>query len=177
MSDKEIVINIDSKKLFSAAIALSLLIIISYSYLTALFAFDAPSEDTPLRLNQVVTLDASNNSQTSFNPGETVRINSTIEKAARYLIFRYSNMYYDFIGDTSFRIIIAIADGSKEPVYFQSTQDVISVGSIESVFFDYVISAGADSGTYTYKVMVWSGWLPSGLASSTYAWEGTFTVA
>ncbi len=176
-SNNEIVINIDSKKLLSAGIALVLLAIISYTYVTALFAFDAPSADSPLRINQVLTLDASNASQTTFAAGDMVRINSTIEKADRYLIFQYSNLYYDFIGDTTYRIIVAVSDGSKRPVYFQSTQRVISVGSLQNTFFDYTISSGAASGTYTYTVMVWSDWLPSGVASSNSAWEGIFTVA
>ena len=176
-ANNEIVINVDSKKLLSAGIILSLLVIISYTYITALFAFDAPSADSPLGINQVSTLDASNASQTTYSTGEKVRINSNIEKANRYQIFQYSNLYYDFIGDTNYRIIVAISDGSKIPVYFQSTQQVISVGSLQNTVFDYTISAGAASGTYTYMVMVWSDWLPSGVASSNSAWEGTFTVS
>ena len=175
-ANNEVVINIDSKKLLSAGFALVLLVIISYSYLTALFAFDAPSADSPLRINLVSTLDASNASQTTYSAGEKVRINSTIEKANRYLVFQYSDLYYDFIGDTTYRIIVAVSDGSKRPVYFQSTQQVISVGSLQNTVFDYTISSGAASGTYTFTVMVWSDWLPSGVASSNSAWEGTFTV-
>lgn len=172
---KEIVVNLDSKKLLSAGIVIVVLVTVFFSYFMALLAFDAPSADSPLKINQVVTLNASNDPQTSFNTGDTVRINSTIEKANRYLVFQYSNMYYDFIGDTTYRIIIAINDGSNQPVSFQSAQNTISIGSLEDYVFDYVVSAG--TGTYTYKIMVWSDWLPSGVASSNSAWEGTFNVS
>ncbi|MHA2052087.1 MAG: hypothetical protein ACXACP_03180 [Candidatus Hodarchaeales archaeon] len=176
-TDNEIVVTLDSKKLFTTGIILVLLVTISYSYLIALFAFDAPSADSPLRIIQVLTLNASNAPQTSFSKGDTMRINSTIEKATRYLVFQYSNMYYDFIGDTTYRIIVAIKDGSQNPVYFQSTQNTISVGSLDVIALDYAISSGAGTGTYTYKVMVWSDWLPSGVASSNFGWEGTFDVS
>jgi hypothetical protein len=50
-TNKEIVVNLDSKKLLSAGIVLVLIITVFFSYFMALLAFDAPSVDSPLRIS------------------------------------------------------------------------------------------------------------------------------
>ncbi len=174
--NKEIIVRLDSKKLLPMGIVIGLLVIISYTYFLALFAFVAPSRDLPLEIMQVQTLDTSNTTQTEFSKGTTVRINSTIEKALSYANIPWSYSYYDFVGDTSFKIIVSIANQNQVPVYLQSVQTSLSTGASKHIAIDYEISLSASSGIYTFQVMVWSDWLPDGLALSNSAWEGTFTV-
>jgi hypothetical protein len=176
-SKNEIIINIDSKKLLSAGIALGIFIIVCFSYIQALFAFDAPSVSLPLDVTQVSTLDSNNLSQSTFNAGDLVRINSTIEKALRYLNFPFSYDYFDFVTDTDVRVIVMVMDNAKKPVFIQSSLHTVSPGNVVAATFDYTISLSATSGTYNFEVMIWSDWLPGGKALSDSSWEGTFNVS
>ncbi len=167
----------DSRRLISLGILVGFVIFISFTYISALLAFDAPSRDFPLRIMQVDTLDANNVSQTSFGKGTTMRFNSSVEKALRYLNVPFSYQYFDFIGNTDFIIIVAVQDANKVPVHFQSLQDTISSGEQLQNILNYNILPTAAIGTYTYTVMVWSDWLPSGDIFSMTVWEGTFSVS
>jgi hypothetical protein len=158
-------------------IVIGLLVITSYTYFLALFAFVAPSRDSPLDIIQVQTLNTSNVAQIVYSKGATVRINSSLEKALSYVNIPWSYSYFDFVGNTSFKIIISIVNQNQVPVFLQSMQTSLSPGVSKNIAIDYLISASASSGIYTYQVMVWSDWLPDGSALSDSAWEGTFTVS
>lgn len=172
----EFVINLNSKKLISAGIVLGIVVVVFFSYIYALFAFVAPSGDFPLEITKVSVLDSTNQPQITFNEGDLVRINSTLEKALSYVNFPFSYAYYDFVGDTSFKIIVTVIDSNKMPVFIQSTQKNLAPGSVVAEYFDYTIQSGAASGTYKINVMVWSDWLPGGKALSELGWEVTITV-
>jgi hypothetical protein len=176
-TNNEIIINIDSKKLLSAGIVLGIIVIVFFSYIQALFAFDAPSKSLPLDVTQVSTLDSNNVSQSTFNAGDLVRINSTVEKALRYMNFPFSYDYFDFFSDTDVRVIVMVMDNSDKPVFIQSSMETVSPGNLVATTFDYTISLSATSGTYNFEVMVWSDWLPGGKALSDSSWGGTFTVS
>ena len=176
-SEGEVIIEFDRKKLFVSVITIVFLGFISATYISALFAFDAPSHDSPLQIIDVLTLDLNNITQTTFTKGtDTLRLNSSIEMALRYMNFPWSNTYYNFFGDVSFKIIVTIMDGNKVPMRFVYKDGVISPGGIYFDIVDYPIPSGATSGTYTAKVMVWSDWLPDGDALSTVVGEVTFSV-
>jgi len=171
------VYEITKKKLVSAGILLTILILLTYSYSTALLAFDAPSSDYPLQITQVNTLDAGNVSQSNFDKGDLLRFDATFEKALRYMNFPFSYDYYDFIGDTNTKIIVTVKDPNKLPVFFEANQVTIDAGEEYVLLTDYVISSQAVSGVYTYTVMVWSDWLPSGNSLSVNVWEDVFNVS
>lgn len=173
----EIIIKIDSKRLLSAGIVVGIFFIILFSYVQALYAFVAPSGNFPLDVTRVSTLNDTNLPQSTFGAGDIVRINTTIEKALSYVNFPFSYAYFDFSGDTSYRIVVTVMDNTKRPVYIQSAQNITSPGSSVVATFDYSISAGASLGTYYFEVMIWTDWLPSGKSLSDSSWEGTFTVA
>ena len=173
----EIIINVDSKKLLSAGIILGILFLVLFSYIQALFAFVAPSGNFPLDVTSVSTRDEANITQSTFGTGNIVRINTTIEKALSYVNFPFSYAYFDFLADTSYRVVVTVMDNAKRPVYIQSAQYNLSPGSTDVAFFDYSISGGASLGTYYFEVMIWSDWLPGGKALSDSSWEGTFTVS
>lgn len=174
---KEFVIEFDSKKLVSAGVLVTILILLIYSYSAALLAFDAPSSDYPLQITQVNTLDASNVSQSTFDKGDLLRFDATIEKALRYMNFPFNYDYYDFVGDTSTKIIVTVKDPNKLPVFFEDYQVTIDAGEVYVFSTDYVIDSQAVSGVYTYSVMVWSDWLPSGNSLSVNVWEDVFNVS
>ena len=173
----EIIIKIDSKRLLSAGIVFGIFLVVLFTYFQALLAFVAPSGNFPLDVISASTLDNDNLSQDTFGVGDIVRINTTIEKALSYANFPFSYDYYDFLGDTSYRVVVTVMDNSKRPVYIQSAQYNLSPGSSVVATLDYSISVGASLGTYYFEVMIWSDWLPSGKALSDSSWEGTFTVA
>lgn len=174
---KEIIIELDRKKIAVLGIFVSILIFSLSSYFFALLAFDAPSPDFPLKVNQVETLNyADNATKTVFNKGETVRINITVEKALRYVNFPFSDDYFDFSGDTTCRVIVSVMDNVKSPVFIDDALVTISVGGIETVFFDYPILMSDRSGQYQVKVLLWTDWLPTGEALSSIAGEVTFDV-
>jgi len=173
----EFVIDFNSKKLVSAGILLAMLLLLVYSYSMALFAFDAPSVDYPLQITQVDTLDNSNVSQSTFNKGDLLRFNTTIEKAVRYMNFPFSYEYFDFVGDTDTKLIVTVIDPNKLPVFIESNLVTVAAGEEYVFYTDYVISAGAASGVYSYTVTVWSDWLPSGNTFSLNVWEDVFNVS
>ena len=174
---KEFFVDFDSKKLVSAGILLTILVLLTYSYSTALLAFDAPRSDYPLQITQVNTLDAGNVSESNFVKGDLLRFDATIEKALRYMNFPFNYDYYDFIGDTNTKIIVTVKDPNKLPVFFEASQVLIDVGEAYVFSTDFVISSQAVSGVYSYTVMVWSDWLPSGNSLSVNVWEDIFNVS
>ena len=173
--DGEMVIKLDAKRLLVLGVIAAITVFSLYGYITAIFAFIAPTQDFPLEVT-VATFGTTNNPQSSFGRGTTVRISATVEKATGYYYF-YPD-YYDFVGDTSYRIIFAVMDGGRSPVFFQSTTTMISIspGAIQVTSNDYAIPSGATTGTYTIRVVVWSDWLPSGVALAPLAGVQIFEV-
>jgi hypothetical protein len=173
----EIIIELDGKKAIVFGILIVTLVIVSSSYIFALFAFDAPSSDYPLRVDNVETLNnADNATKTAYNVGETVRINVTVEKALKYVNIPWSYDYFDFVGDTTCRVIVSVLDGSSTPVFLDDNWITISVGGVETLFFDYTISSGSSLGGYNVNVMLWTDWLKSGKALSAKIGEVNFNV-
>lgn len=180
----EIVITLTPKRI----VALSLLVLVSlaavYSYVVALYAFIAPSQDLPLQISGTQTGTPAGVAKTAFARGETVRVKSTIEKATAYYNYYYYYVpppvyyyYYDFVGTTSYRAIITVKDSAGQPVFFTSTTGTINVGATVNVQGDYTISGSAATGTYTVDVLVWSDWLPTGIVLAPERGEVTFSVS
>ena len=158
-------------------VLVALTLTITYSYFGALFAFVAPSRTFPLDVTQASTLDSANSSTSNFSRDELVRINSTIEMALSYENFPWTYDYFDFAGNTSFRIVVSIFDNNTKPVYFTSAQKSIARGDSMNIIFDYSIASNAATGSYTVNILLWSDWLPSGVSLSSPAEEVTFDVS
>ena len=173
------VIIIDRKKALAIGIILGLTIIIAYTYIGALLAFVAPSETFPLRVTELDTLDENNVTEVNFDIGDDVRVNVTVEKAEAYYInFPISYDNVSFFGDTTFRIIVTILDEDRMPVSPPySETSTIAPGSSSVFTYNYTIPPTAATGTYTIRAMVWSDWLPDGLALSNITEEVTFDVS
>ena len=175
-SEKTQTIEITPKKTTALIIFAALTIIISISYIQALLAFDAPSQDVPLKVVYTATYNSTNVSST-FSKGTPLNLNCSVSMALSYVNFPWSYDYFDFVQDTSFRVIVSISDSNLRPVYIASFQDTISRGDSEVYIFQYDIASNAASGTYTANILLWSDWLPSGSSLSPSAEEVTFTVS
>lgn len=174
---KEIVVSLTPRRLLVLGIVVVLSVFSLYGYIMALFAFIAPSQDLPLEVTSVGTFDTGDASKTSFNGGETVRMKATVEKGtAYYYNYPAYYYYYDFVGDTSCKMIFAVMDDVERPVFFDSVVVAVSPGDYEDVSFDYTIPPGASPGSYVVRVMAWSDWLPDGVALSSDVGEVTFEV-
>lgn len=180
-SSNEIVITITGRKLVALVILSVISIATVYSYIGALFAFIAPSQDVPLQVTSFGTFDTGNSPKTNYTRGQTVRMKATVEKATAYYYYvappAYYYYYYDFVGSTSCKVILTLKDAAGQPVYFTSSAQMINVGASVTVTVDYPIAATAAVGPWTGDVMVWSDWLPSGVALAPAKGEVTFSVS
>jgi len=176
-SSKEIVITLDAKRL----IALSILAVVGfaavYTYIGALFAFNTPTQELPIRVNTVKTYDTGDVIKDSFNKGGTARVKATIEMAMTYSMYSYYSYYSYFAGSESYRIIFTISDGSSRPMYIVSETSTIIPGQVKTHSIDWVIPLGADAGTYTVMVYIWSDFLPGGVVLAPTGGSKTFTVS
>lgn len=170
----EIVIELTPKKLF----ALSLLVLVGggaiFSYVVAIFAFNAPTQDLSMRFNSVGTYTTGDAAQTAFAKGETVRVKVAFEMADYYWS---APSYYYFATGESYRVIYTIVDGDGMPVYFYSTTGTINQAQVVNAFVDYASSPSATAGTYTVKAYLWSDWLPAGNALAPSGGSATFTIS
>jgi hypothetical protein len=168
------VIELTPKKL----LAISLLVLIGggaiFSYVVALYAFNAPSQDLSLRFNSVGTYDTGNVVKTAFAKGDTVRIKVSFEMADYY--WSAPSYYYFETGD-AYRLIYTVVDGTGMPVYFSSTTSTITQAQVKNDLADYLSLSSAAAGTYTVKVYLWSDWLPSGEALEPSGGSATFTIS
>lgn len=170
----EIVIELTPKKL----LALSLLVVIGggaiFSYVVALYAYNAPSQDLSMKFNSVGTYDTGNVAKSAFTKGDTVRVKVSFEMADYY--WSAPNYYYFSSGD-AYRLIYTVSDGSGMPVYFSSVTGTITQAQVKNDAADYINLSSAAAGTYTVKVYLWSDWLPSGEALAPSGGSATFTIS
>ena len=150
-------ISIDGRKFVGFSLILVISIFTVATYLIALYAFVAPSEDFPLDVVNIGTYDAGDNPSASFSRGDTVTINATVEMATHY----YYNLPYtldnnSFTADVSYRVIIAVRDKNNQPVYFKYSAKTISVGQQQETSYPYKIGSTAVKGQYTVEVMAWA---------------------
>ena len=173
--NKDVTIELNAKKIVAIIAIIGITLFSAYTYIIALYAFDAPSQDLPLQVTDLEILE-NNTAKSSFSIGDTVTLNSTIEKAVIYLYFPFSYEYFNFSGVTPFKLIITVEDESHQSVFLSSLDGSIATGGIEEYSTDYLIKPGSSTGVYTVNVLLWSDWLPNGDALSPKAKVGTFDV-
>jgi hypothetical protein len=177
VDEREIVIELDSRRLIVLGLVLAVGFVSFYTYVVALFAFISPSQDLPLDITGVATYDTGDISKTSFSRGSTLRIKADVEKAwGYYYPYYYSSDYYYFYGGTGYRVIFAVMDNQGRPFFFDSSSGSLSAGGSQTTSFDYKIPSGASVGIYTIRVMAWSDWLPPGVVLAPDVEEITFEV-
>jgi len=177
--ESEIVIELNSKRILVLVLVLAVSVFSLYGYITALLAFISPSQGLPLEITDVDTYDTALNPKSSFPRSETVKIKVIVEKATAYYydyVPSYYYYYHDFVGETSYRVIVTVLDSKDRPVFIDSHDTTISPGESIPTSFSYTISPGASTGKYKIRTMAWSDWLPGGVALAPEARDGTFEV-
>jgi hypothetical protein len=166
-NDKEIVVTIDAKRLMAIAILTVITVSTLYSYIVALFAFVAPYPGTYPFEASGDTYDTSNNLQSTFSRGSTVRVMATVEKSTGY----YTNAppdytsYTSISGSSSYRVFIQVLDSNTPAQPYKScytTTGSLTQGGTKQYTADFTIGSGASTGHYTVLVLVWSDKLPNG---------------
>jgi len=173
---REIVIEIDAKRLIAIVLVAVIAVGALISYIGSLASFIAPSQELPLDITTAFSADQTGNPKSTFSRGELVLINATIEMAYAYY-FGDTTSYYYFTTPTKFLLLIQVMYGNT-PVFMGFVVEEISPGETESAGIGYRIPDDAPTGTYKVKVMVWSNWLDEGgvpLASKS-GLEFTFQV-
>lgn len=170
--------KIDGKKILTSIVLIGVVFTVIWTYIGALQAFVAPSQHFPLKMTQLTTLDSNNISTSLFSRNDIVRMNVTVNMAQAYY-FNYPDSYFSisFLDDISYRIIIAILDPNNMPTFFYTNTKTVSPNDIIIHTLDHTISSSASLGDFKIRVMVWSDWLPGGLALSENAKEVIYNVS
>jgi len=174
----DIVITLDSKRLFALGILTVISVVTVASYIGALSAFVSPSQEFRFqgRVSSIEDYYFADYSSLAFGAGGTVRITGMVLYADQYWSAP-SYSYYYFAGTTSVKWIVLVMDPNHLPIHMASgTLEGAgeSDQALPEVSFD--LPSSAESGEYTVRVMAWSDWLPTGDTLTVKVEEDTFTV-
>jgi len=136
------------KTLLSLPIVVLLVILLSFSYISSIFAIDE-IEYYPLKVSDVKTMDSDMNSIKYFSRPDVININITVEKPLNYISMG------DPSGITDFNLLITVIDPNGKPIYFNIVNYSLSLGESDQYTFSFTTSLDFDVGTYNVKVMVW----------------------
>lgn len=171
-SADDIVISLDSKRLIAIGLVAIVTVLSLTSYMVALTSFVSPSQEFRFKGETSDIWDQYYSITSSFNPGSTVIINGTLYSADRYLPYLYT-----FTGTVNVRWFVTVMDPNDLPIHF-ATDTISSLGLVNQTLPDvsFTIPSDAVNGVYTVRVMIWSGYLPSGDTLTFDVLQGTFTV-
>jgi len=155
-SKNEFVLEIDLKRGLAILAIVGISILTVGSYLMALATYVAPSEDYPIHITSASTQDSSGVNQTSFERGEVVMVNVSMEMAQQFYSQTYYS-YFNFSGPTDYLLLVQIMKGST-PVYLGFVSFEIPPLGEQSVGIGLNLPGDAAKGTYTAKIMVWDSW-------------------
>ena len=180
-NDEEIVVTIDAKRLIAIGLLAILTVATLSSYIIALLAWEALDADYLTRVQDLDTYEGAG--QTSaFDPGDTVTVKATVEKATAYSNPSYTVVY----GTSAARVFVIVYydDGSKYTLlHYYSASPTLTPGVPFNVQTQFTLSSGAPTGAgYHAKCLVWSSDLPNGVTLSDWAnfnaeQEVTFSVS
>ncbi len=172
----EVTIELDFKKIIVLSLIGISVISTVGTYIIALLAFDSPSQDFRFKGGVDSIMDYYFYFETSFSKGDIVRITGIVLGADRYFVF--PSYYYYFVSTTSVRWIVGVLDPNDMPVHFESgTLNNIGSGDNALPVISFTLPSNAASGTYTIRVMGWTGFLPSGDTVTFEVLEDTFDVS
>jgi len=180
---KDIVITLDFRRLLAVSVLAVLTLVTVYTYMGALLAWDAPTEEISVNVDGFDTLDNYGGIVASkqYNKGDLFDLRISAEAATRYWL---PPSYEDFVGNITFRVIVTIFDPSDAPILCESC-----TGSLEAIdsqwyylerdmrgSFYQIPSDAVASTDYKIRVLFWSDWLPGGAAKAVQAFETSFEV-
>ena len=172
----EIIIDLDFKKIIVLSLIGILVISTVGTYIIALLAFDSPSQDFRFKGGVDSIMNYYYYYSTSFSKGDIVRITGIVLGADRYFVL--PSYYYYFVSTTSVRWIVGVLDPNDMPVHFETgTLNNIGSGNNTLPVISFTLPSDAASGTYTIRVMGWTGFLPSGDTVTFEVLEDTFVVS
>ena len=182
---REIVITLDFRKLFALSLLTIITVVSLYTYIVALLAWDAPTIDLATRVvslgTNTETLDNYGISKSSFNQGDLFDLSVQVEAADRYWL---PPSYENLVADFSYRIIVTIFDPNGVPMLCESYTETISPADFRLYYleadmlgsFYQIPSDAVSAANYKVRIVLWSDWLPGGIARASQAWELTFDV-
>lgn len=157
---------IGKKNKVISGIAFAVLAYTLFTYVISLAAFTSPSQE--LRWNSLPYVN-----QATYSPGDTVTVTGQLIEGDTYFM---RGLYYYFTSSESIIWMVNVKGPDNAPVYF-------TYGEIIGAQEDQVIGAvqfnlplTASSGTYTIKLIAWSGWLPAGETRTNVLGDITFEV-
>ena len=178
----ELVITLDFRKLFALSLLAIITLVSVYTYIVALLAWNAPTQELSVGFNDFWTTDIYGVEDAVFAPGDLLDVYVEADLASDYWLV--SN-YYSFGGaDISYRIILTIFDPDGAPILCESVSDTQPANTIQGYyletdmmgsFFQIPLDAVAST-DYAVRVVYWSDWIPSGEAKAVQAWEYNFEV-
>jgi len=181
----ELVITLDFRKLFALSLLTIITVVSLYTYIVALLAWDAPTIDLATRVvdlgSNTRTLDNYGAPKTTFNQGDLFDLSVRVEAADRYWL---PPSYENLVADFSYRIIVTIFDPNGVPMLCESYTETISPADFRLYYLEadmlgsyYQIPSDAVAASnYKVRIVLWSDWLPGGIARAVQAWELTFNV-
>ena len=160
-NDEEIVVTIDAKRLIAIGLLAIITVATLSSYIIALLAWVAPNASYLTKVTDLDTYEGAVQ-KSIFDPGDTVTVKATIEKATAYS----SPSYTVVSGSTVARVFVVVYydDGSKYTLlHYYSTSTTLTPGVPFNVQTQFKLSSGAPTGAgYHTKCLVWSTNLPDG---------------
>ena len=160
-NDEEIVVTIDAKRLIAIGLLAIITVATLSSYIIALLAWVAPDASYLTKVTDLDTYEGAVQ-KSIFDPGDTVTVKATIEKATAYS----SPSYTVVSGSTVARVFVVVYydDGSKYTLlHYYSTSTTLTPGVPFNVQTQFKLSSGAPTGAgYHTKCLVWSTNLPDG---------------
>ena len=159
-SEREITITLDGKRILLILMLIIGFSALAYSYFLSLAGFIAPSQDLPLKIVAKETADQYGNPKSSFQRGQLVLVNATLEMAYGY----YTNSgpdYYYYTEPTKYLLIVQISYG-ETPVFIGFSYDSLEPDKSSSTGLGYKLPDDAPTGTYTVEIFVLSNWISKG---------------
>ena len=166
-SEREITIILDGKRILLILILIIGFSALAYSYLLSLAGFIAPSQDLPLKIVAKETADQYGNPKTSFQRGQLVLVNATLEMAYGYYTYSgpdyyyYTPDYYYYTEPTKYLLIVQISY-EETPVFIGFSYDSLEPDKSSSTGLGYKLPDDAPTGTYTVEIFVLSNWISKG---------------
>jgi hypothetical protein len=160
-NDEDIVVTIDAKRLIAIGLLAILTIATLSSYIIAILAWVAPDASYLTKVTELDTYDGAVPDST-FDPGDTVTVKATIEKATAY-----DNPSYTVVSDTSaarIYIVVYYDSGTKlQLLHIYTTATTLTPGDPFPVQTQFKLSSSAvTSSNYYVHCLVWDTTLPDG---------------
>jgi hypothetical protein len=182
-NDEEIVVTIDAKRLIAMGLLAILTIATLSIYIIALLAWVAPDANYLTKVTELRMYEEATQTST-FSPGDTVTVKTTVKKATAY--YHSIPSYTPISGTSAARtfIVVYYYDGSKYTLlHYYPTSTTLTPGVPFNVQTQFKLSSGAPTGAgYHTKCLVWSSNLPDGDTLSNWTnfnaeQEVTFSVS